>query len=152
MLIKIQSISDIITNSSTEVFTMYNRSDLITIKNIVNAILAIDGNYTFDDFFNIDLLLNEYAVEDMYNDLEDLQEKFPTIDDFWNHLTSLSAEELEEYEDMYDDYRHYESYSTIYDCYNVTLKENIESTEKLETARRAINSLDNIFRHECQYC
>ena len=37
--IKIQSISDIITNSSTEVYTIYSIRDKQTIKDIVNAIM-----------------------------------------------------------------------------------------------------------------
>lgn len=53
MVIKIQSVSDVITNSSTEVFIVYNLSNIDSIKELVNAILAIDGNYTFDDLFNI---------------------------------------------------------------------------------------------------
>ena len=49
--IKIQSITDIITNSSTSIITMYNLKDKQEIKEIVNAILAIEGTHTFDDFF-----------------------------------------------------------------------------------------------------
>ena len=53
MILKIQSISDIITNSSTEVYTIYTKNDIKTIKNIVNALLAVNGDSTFDDLFNI---------------------------------------------------------------------------------------------------
>ena len=54
--IKIQSLIDVITNSSTSVFTIYSRYNFRDIKELVNAILAIDGNYTFDDLFDIKLL------------------------------------------------------------------------------------------------
>lgn len=152
MLIKIQSISDIITNSSTQVFTLYNRGDLITIKNIVNAIMAIDSDHTFDDFFEITLLLDEYVIEDLYDNSDELQEQFPTIDDFWDHLNTLSEDELIEYEDMWDDFRHYESYTTIYEGYAVSLKEGVEGTPKILDAMRVINSFDTIFNHDCSYC
>ena len=58
--IKVKSITDVITNSSTEVFTFYNDGGIKTIKDTVNAILAInsDNKYTFDDLFEI-----EYAFE-----------------------------------------------------------------------------------------
>lgn len=44
--IKIQSISDVITNSSTEVFIVYDSGNIDSIKHIINAILSIDGHYT----------------------------------------------------------------------------------------------------------
>ncbi len=51
----IQSISDIITNSSTEVFMVYDKRAFDDIKDLVNAILNInkDNEYTFDDLFEI---------------------------------------------------------------------------------------------------
>ena len=66
--IKVKSITDVITNSSTEVFTFYNDGGIKTIKDTVNAILAIncDNKYTFDDLFDI-----KYAFE------------FDSIDDDW---------------------------------------------------------------------
>ena len=58
--IKVKSITDVITNSSTEVFTFYNDGGIKTIKDTVNAILAInsDNKYTSDDQVEI-----EYAFE-----------------------------------------------------------------------------------------
>ena len=53
MILKIQSISDVITNSSTEIYTIYTKNDITTIKNIVNALLAVNGDSTFDDLFDI---------------------------------------------------------------------------------------------------
>ena len=66
--IKVKSITDVITNSSTEVFTFYNDGGIKTIKDTVNAILAINSHnkYTFDDLFDI-----KYAFE------------FDSIDDDW---------------------------------------------------------------------
>ena len=51
MNFKIQSISDVITNSSTEVFIVIHYSDIEAIKNVVNAILRIDSDLKFDDLF-----------------------------------------------------------------------------------------------------
>lgn len=52
---KTKSITDVITNSSSEVFTIYRDGGIKTIKEIVNAIMNINPNnkYTFDDLFDI---------------------------------------------------------------------------------------------------
>ena len=69
--IKVKSITDVITNSSTEVFTFYNDGGIKTIKDTVNAILAINsGNkYTFDDLFEIKYVFDFDCISDYwYND------------------------------------------------------------------------------------
>lgn len=151
MKINIQSVSDIITNSSTEVFTIYTSQDLETIKSIVNAILAINGSTTFDDLFNIGLMPDEYKVEQLYDKNTDIQEKYPTLDDFDNFINSASNEELQEIaERWYED--HYDYYGDLFfSGYWVTLKEGIELTPKLEQAIRAINTFDSIFEHDVSY-
>ena len=64
--IKIQSITDVITNSSTSIITMYNLKDKQEIKNIVNAILAIEGKHTFDDFLTNRFVLYENLAMEIY--------------------------------------------------------------------------------------
>ena len=69
--IKVKSITDVITNSSTEVFTFYNDGGIKTIKDTVNAILAInsDNKYTFDDLFEIKYDFDfDYIDDDWYDD------------------------------------------------------------------------------------
>lgn len=151
-MIKIQSVSDIITNSSTEVFTIYTSKDLETIKSIVNAILAINGSTTFDDLFNIGLMPDEYKVEELYDENTDIQEKYPTLDDFDNFINGASDEELQEIAERWQD-NHYDYYgNTFFSGYWVTLKEGIELTPKLEQAIRAISTFDSIFEHDASYC
>ena len=52
-MIIINSMTDVITNSSTSVFVIYAEHNIDSIKELVNSILAIDGRYTFDDLFNV---------------------------------------------------------------------------------------------------
>ena len=95
--IKIQSISDIITNSSTEVFIVYDSSNIDSIKQLVNAILSSDGHYTFDDLFTIKMNPAEYAIEDLYKNWEDYFPNDPkpeSIDDYWEVINALPQEEL----------------------------------------------------------
>lgn len=148
--IKIQSISDIITNSSTEVFTVYSRSDLDTVKDIVDAILAIDGKYTFDDLFTIHMSIDDYAIEDLYNDSETLQERFRDADELYDFISEAEYEVVKEFENMYADQYYYRR--TFYNGYYVRIKEGVENTEVLQAARNAINRFDCIFEHDYSEC
>lgn len=152
--IKIQSISDIITNSSTEIFTVYSRSDLNTVKDIVNAILAIDGKYTFDDLFTIHMSIDDYAIEDLYNDNESLQERFHDSDELYDLLINADPEVVKEFEDMYSDqfYDRYYYRRTFYNGYYVRIKEGVENSEVMMAARNAINRFDCIFDHDYSEC
>lgn len=56
LVIKIQSISDVITNSSTEIYTICTEHTLDRLKEIVNSILKItDSTLTADDLFTFEL-------------------------------------------------------------------------------------------------
>lgn len=142
MNIKIQSISDIITNSSTEVYTVYHLSDKDSIKNVVNAILAISSNYTFDDFFTIKICINEDALEYMYDNIEEIEKKYNTADDFISYVHTLSDSELLNLEDEYYDL---DCYYNFFNGYIVSIRPDIEATETLQKARDVLNSLDTIF-------
>ena len=146
--IKIQSISDIITNSSTEVYTIYSIRDKQTIKDIVNAIMGVGGDLRFDDIFDIGMIVSEYAAEDLWDNSPELQEKFPTLNDFNDHLSGLSDEELTVYADKWDDLYGWDDCRPFFDGYYVTFKEGVEHTPALEIARKAINRLDSIFIHD----
>lgn len=90
----INSITDVITNSSTSVFVVHKESDIDSIKELVNAVLSINGNYTFDDLFEISLELDHYTIERY---LDDLSEEFDDLknDNDWNKiLESYSKEKL----------------------------------------------------------
>lgn len=147
--IKIQSISDVITNSSTEVFIVYDSGNIDSIKHIINAILSIDGHYTFDDLFTIKMNPAEYVIEDLYKNWEDFFPNDPkpeSLNDFWEFINALPQEELDKYVDIWEGGQTYywESYS-FYEGYSVSIKEGVEKTDKLQKAVDAIHSLDTIF-------
>lgn len=152
MILKIQSISDVITNSSTEIYTIYTKNDIETIKKIVNALLAVNGDSTFDDLFNIELLINDSVFEYMWEDSQEIQEEYPNRDDFYDYLEKLTDEsELDRFEDIWYDTHSWSCYMSFYDGYVVSIKPEIEKTEKLEKAMQAIQALDSIFSHEISY-
>lgn len=56
MIIRIQSIVDVITNSSTEIYVVATDYTLDRIKDIVNAVLEIgESDLTADDLFTFEL-------------------------------------------------------------------------------------------------
>lgn len=56
IIIKTQSVSDVITNSSTEIYTVCTEYTLDRLKDIVNSILKIaDSTLTADDLFTFEL-------------------------------------------------------------------------------------------------
>lgn len=151
MVIKVQSISDLITNSSTEVFIVYDSTNIDSIKNIVNAILAIDSSYTFDDLFTLKMIVSEHAIDKMYREWDDYfpgKTKPDSEEDFVNYIDSLSDSELYTMEDNWidnDRSTYYWEYDTFYEGYQVNIKEGVEKSDKLQKAVDAIRSLDSIF-------
>ena len=140
--VRIQSISDVITNSSTEVFIVYDSSNIDSIKQIINAILSIDGHYTFDDLFTINMNVDECILEDMWYEW-DYYFKTPkpemSFDDFYKHVNTLPLEELKIYEEAWGWHK------PFFEGYSVNIKEGVEKTDKLQRAVDAIRSLDTIF-------
>lgn len=149
--IKIQSISDIITNSSTEVFIVYDSGNIDSIKQVVNAILSIDGHYTFDDLFTIKMNPCDRVIDEMYESWENFFPNDPkpeSLNDYWKVLDTLSQEELNKIEDIWDncrDHCYYWDSCSFYEGYSVSIKEGVEKTDKLQKAVDAIRSLDSIF-------
>lgn len=91
MKIYIQSISDIITNSSSEVFMIFTKEGINTFKEIVSTLIGED----FDNVFNIELELRDYDYDE---------------EDYRNSGSDLSYEEwcLEHDSEIYP----YDDYST----------------------------------------
>lgn len=130
--IKIQSISDIITNSSTQVFTLYKRQNKEDIIDLINAILAISGEYTFDDLFTIHMYINTYASCILYEQYKEISDKFSSEEEFTLYLETLSDDELKKYEDMLEKITTYDYPTTLYEGYCIELKPDVEETEILE--------------------
>ena len=140
MNIKIQSMTDVITNSSTSVFCVYEPENLTTIKNLVNSILAITGEYTFDDLFDIkfscDFSCIDYFLKEEkgipYKEQSDFMKSL-TKEELWNILEDASE---------FEGHTYYES--DLYSGIEVTVKPEIDS-EKAEKAAELISQIDSIF-------
>lgn len=157
-MIKIQSFSDVITNSSTSVFVVYTERNIKSIKDIVNSILAIDSEYTFDDLFDVSMSINS----DVFERNEVLEEEFKDVVDIYfdKNLTweqanfkadalikSFPEEKRKRFKDLLwecadeDDYNSY--IKSPYDGIIITPKDT--NNEVVSKAARAISNLSDIF-------
>lgn len=128
----IQSMSDIITNSSSEVFMVYNNDSLNQVKELVNAILSInnENKYTFDDLFTIDVCFDKERLMECTN----------------NEYEGLSDEELLVKAYEYDEENYSEGYPIVYG-YKVTAK-NIKD----DSVADKLSKIDKIFETYICYC
>lgn len=80
IVVDIQSVSDVITNSSSEVVIKMNRSTVSDIKDVVNSLLEKFTELKFDDLFTV-----QYVVDDDdNNDVLYLDEDDPRVDEYIN--------------------------------------------------------------------
>lgn len=132
---KIIGFSDVITNSSSEVFTIYTEEGLEQIKKIVDAVLKVGGSeLTFDDLFTIELCFDkDYAWDEYIEEYPDAVRE------------NVSDEELLQFCKDYDN-RHYEG-GTLIDGFNIIAKD-----EKNRDVANILSGIDYIFDHEERYC
>ena len=157
---KIKSLTDVITNSSTEVFTVYNKEAVNNIKELVNAILALNNetsNLTFDDLFEVDYCFDIYEIEELINQLaEKLKERgnkehaeaikttVATEEELWNYskqnnIYDVVMEIIEEIDNDTYDYR-------MVDGIHIKAKNNPNVDKaKLGKAVEMLNNIDHIF-------
>lgn len=164
---KIKSLTDVITNSSTEVFTIYNKGAINKIKEMVNSILALSdttSNLTFDDLFEFDYCFDIYEIEELINQLaEKLKERgnkehaeaikttVTTEEELWNYskqnnIYDVVMEIIEEIDNDTYDYR-------MVDGIHIKAKNNPNVDKaKLGKAVEMLNNIDHIFEQYASYC
>lgn len=164
---KIKSLTDVITNSSTEVFTIYNKGAINKVKEIVNSILALSdttSNLTFDDLFEVDYCFDIYEIEELINQLaEKLKERgnkehaeaikttVTTEEELWNYskqnnIYDVVMEIIEEIDNDTYDYR-------MVDGIHIKAKNNPNVDKaKLGKAVEMLNNIDHIFEQYASYC
>lgn len=144
--IKIQSISDIITNSSSEVITIYQRYNIQDIKDLVDSLFKLISNLRFDDFFTITLYINENVIDDLYDCYEELQNQFNSSRELYTYLKGLSDQEIRRYEYMANEMSDFPV--PFYSGYHVKQKPEVELTPRLLEALQKLNNLDCLFNYE----
>ena len=133
MIFKIQSISDVITNSSTEVYITYYPADKGAIIDIVNAVLAINGGGKFEDYFEFKWIPNEDFLYDKWVDDEI---KIP----FEQWVESLPESFL------FSEYERWDDCRNFIEGYSITAKD-----PKNSKAADLLTSLDSIFTTDVSY-
>lgn len=138
------STSDVITNSSTETFLLYDKDGMEKIKETVTSILQLTSDYTFDDFFTLELDLEDYIIEELWES-ENPNKSFTE----WRN--SISQEEFEKWVWEQDNQRNYEE-GFLVTGYSIKVNPGFEDVEKLQKIVKYINGLDSLFDMDSQYC
>lgn len=172
---KTKSITEVITNSSSEVFTIYRDGGIQTIKKIVNAIMDInpDNKYTFDDLFDIKytfnfehLTYNEDASIEKFIRQNITEEEVKKLDELmasgqWEDYSSLidfldnniSYDSQLKIASAYED-EDWENEGTVIVGIDVIPKENTDVDEKVvdNVATVLSNFNGSIWEQEARYC
>lgn len=101
VVIRIQSLIDLITNSSTEVYTKLTSSAIIYVKEIIDSLLSLgNSGKTCDDLFEVSQDLREVVdryKEYLYEDLRELYgDDTELMQAFWDMITEQDCKEFEE--------------------------------------------------------
>ena len=123
--INIQSISYLITNSSSEAFVMYTKEGIQTFKDIVSTLIGDD----FDNHFNLELVTDEYCAPDYYAERSEDEKDMSFEDWCFKHN-----------EDTYEG-------SPYVEGFIVTAKD----PKDLDKANK-LNQIYSIFESETRYC
>lgn len=145
---KIQSISDLITNSSTEVFLTYNSRTADDIRNLVTSILSlVDPSKTFDDYFTIEMDINyddlEWILDDLVDDLDRYVDEFPWLEEYakcdnsQEFMESLNYSTIESVFDFYDN-GYYDCPRYMFCGYTITPKVDDPVVDKVKTVLHSI--------------
>ncbi len=156
-IVKIQSISDLITNSSSEAFIVYDKGNIASIKELVNSVLSLlDPSKTFDDYFEIEMHINYVDLEDIFDTYcgkEDLYEDYPELkkysllEDSEQYLESLPTETIKKYFDLYND-KSFDRFYYMYEGFSISAKIKDPIVEKVAAV---VNRVDCIFDVDCSY-
>lgn len=166
-IFKIKSLTDVITNSSTEVFTVYNKEAANNIKELVNAILALNNetsNLTFDDLFEVDFDIDwELDNSTMMDISNTLKEKGYEEEAEYIRVGKLDCDEINDYlkkhnlfeialerlEELDNDSYEYRTVKGII----IKPKNNSKvPKDKVEAAAKLLSNIDSIFEQYAIYC
>lgn len=153
MNIKIQSISDVITNSSTEAFIVINHRDLQTIKDLVNAILKINTDFNFDDLFDARFMIDDYALENILDDWDSYADFFgevskpDSMEELDKLINALPEKDLDDLAESFNDSQ-WDSYIRFFSGIEVKAKKTGNTVH--EAAALAISNISYIF--DVDYC
>lgn len=158
MILKIKSITDVITNSSTEVYTIYDDYGMSKIKKLVDLMLnmaKIDA--TFDDIFDIKYLIDitvlRNAFDNLYyykasikmdEDVKKLVESYISHNADRTWLSNIPYEDKLKVAKLYDE--EYYSERPAITGFNLVLKDNLPKNLDRDKLNELINTIgDGMF-------
>ena len=171
---KVQSFSDVITNSSTEVFTQAD--NISGVKRIIDGVLIAAGsNYTCDDLFDIIIKWDdnaidkykEYQIEEAKNHINDCPELIDPLSNYiiessksykevdWNNVHKLEniiidivSKNSKEWNILsIDDWVGKEYDYSYNSSYVITSKD-----PKNQEAANMLSAINHLFSYDAYYC
>ena len=143
MKIYIQSLSDIITNSSSETYTVLRGDSVESVKKIIDSILDLAGHgFHWDDFFKI---YEDFAEDDAlyrYKDEWDDQEH-----EEGEEYKEPTREELLDFVHEYNSERWDEGEGSIIETYMTFVPTDLDS----KLAASLLHKLNDLFESQTQY-
>lgn len=144
MKIYTQSLSDIITNSSSETYTILQGDSVESVKKIIDSILDLAGHgFHWDDFFKIYEDFDEddalYRYKEEWNDQEHEEGE---------EYKEPTREELLDFVHDYNSERWDEGEGSIIETYITFLPTDPDSKQ----AAVLLHKLNDLFESQTQYC
>lgn len=137
--IRVHSVIDIITNSSTEIFVSANYSSIEAIKRLINHFLKMtNSDKTCDDLFEI--TIDSEGFTDYLNDKCNID---PSIDVCLNHDYDAKT--------LYENYIEYEANNGWGVRSSIWVKAKVEDKDAKEIAS-ILSNLEDLFDSEIVYC
>lgn len=144
MKIYTQSLSDIITNSSSETYTILQGDSVESVKKIIDSILDLAGHgFHWDDFFKIYENFNENDALYRYKEEWDDQEH-----EEGEEYKEPTREELLDFVHEYNSERWDEGEGSIIETYITFLPTDPDSKQ----AAMLLHKLNDLFESQTQYC
>ena len=83
LILNIQSINDIITNSSSEVVIRYDKEGVSKLKDLVNSIIEPFTTLKFDDLFTLSYIDEDYDEDEYKEYSEDHEDLDSILEESW---------------------------------------------------------------------
>ena len=144
MKIYIQSLSDIITNSSSETYTILQGDSIESVKKIIDSILDLAGHgFHWDDFFKIEEGFDEDYARDLHKDYWEDSDDHEEGDEY----KEPTYEELLDFVHDYNDANWVIGEGSIIETYMVFTTTDPDS----KLAASLLHKLNDLFESQTQY-
>jgi len=143
VVLKIHSMVDVITNSSSVTYVTARDNSISKIKELVNNLLVFsESDKKADDLFDFKLSIDEERLEELRKDRLCDDYGWEEAEDIYEEIQSKKREEPEWWDTCYEDKENIDTYI------RVTAKVNDKNVEQ---CAKILSSLNELFSYESSY-